>query len=295
MLKSMISFGITEDLQISASLPVATTSGTLPGARMMSLMSNERELEVLTGYRFPRRVVGVGGRQESTVYAGGTVPLESTRGGVQASPSLYLGAATGYASRSGVYVWVGGGLQHFTERHGDQLGDGRFASVVYGFRPKPLRVEAHKPDARVFIEATAEDREADRVAGVQQPTAARSVFVGPTTLILYKAFAFEGGVLIPAYQRVDAGRSKERLRVAVNVSYFFWLKSEVRDEKDGFCAGRRHAGGDIRACRVASRRNHDAGHGLRNLRPRRERGYAEGFRRQDGAREPQRRVDGARP
>ncbi len=147
MLKSMLSFGITENLQISASLPVATTSGTLPGARMMSLMSNERELEVLTGYRFQRRVVGVGGRQESTVYAGGTVPLESTRGGVQASPSLYLGAATGYASRSH-YVWVGGGVQHFTERHGDQLGAGRFASVVYGFRPKPLRVEAHKPDAR---------------------------------------------------------------------------------------------------------------------------------------------------
>ena len=190
---------------------------------MMSLMSNERELEVLTGYRFQRRVVGVGGRQESTVYAGGTVPLESTRGGVQASPSLYLGAATGYASRSH-YVWVGGGVQHFTERDGDQLGAGRFASVVYGFRPKPLRVEAHKPDARVFVEATAEDREADRVAGVRQPTAARSVFVGPTTLILYKAFAFEGGVLFPAYQRVDAGRSKERLRVAVNVSYFFWLK-----------------------------------------------------------------------
>jgi hypothetical protein len=223
MLKSMLSFGITENLQISASLPVATTSGTLPGARMMSLMSNEREVEVLTGYRFQRRVVGVGGRQESTVYAGGTVPLESTRGGVQASPSLYLGAATGYASRSH-YVWVGGGLQHFTERHGDQLGAGRFASVVYGFRPKPLRVEAHKPDARVFVEATAEDREADRVAGVRQPTAARSVFVGPTTLILYRAFAFEGGVLFPAYQRVDSGRSKERLRVAVNVSYFFWLK-----------------------------------------------------------------------
>ena len=49
-------------------------------------------------------------------------------------------------------------------------------------------------------------------------------FVGPTTLILYRAFAFEAGVLFPAYQRVDAGRSKERLRVAVNVSYFFWLK-----------------------------------------------------------------------
>ena len=223
MLKSMISFGITENLQLSASLPLATTSGTLPGARMMSLMSNERELEVLAGYRFQRRVVGIGGRQDSTVYAGWTLPFESTRGGIRASPSLYLGAATGYASRSH-YVWVGGGLQHFTEDQGDQLGASRFASVVYGFRPKPLRVEAHKPDARLFVEATAEDRQPDKAGGIRQATAARSVFVGPTTLILYKAFAFEAGVLFPAYQRVDAGRSKERLRVAVNLSYFFWLK-----------------------------------------------------------------------
>jgi hypothetical protein len=223
MLKSMISFGVTENLQLSASLPLATTSGALPGARMMSLMSNDRELEVLAGYRFQRRVIGIGGRQESTVYAGGTVPLESMRGGVQTSPSLYVGGATGYASRSH-YLWVGAGLQHFTETNRDQLGATRFASIVYGFRPRPLRVEAHKPDARVFVEATAEDRDADRLSGVRQPTGARSVFVGPTTLVLYKAFAFEAGVLFPAYQRVDSGRSHERLRVAANVSYFFWLK-----------------------------------------------------------------------
>ena len=223
MLKSMISFGVTENLQVSASLPVATTSSTLPGARMMSLMSNEQELEVLAGYRFQRRVVGIGGRQESTVYVGGTVPLESARGGTRTSPSLYVSAATGYASRSH-YVWVGGGLQHFADKGGDRLGAGRFASVVYGFRPKPLRVEAHKPDARLFVEATAEDRQPDSIGGVQQATSARSVFVGPTTLILYKAFAFEAGVLFPAYQRVGDGRGKERLRVAVNVSYFFWLK-----------------------------------------------------------------------
>jgi hypothetical protein len=223
MLKSMISFGVTENLQLSASLPIATTSSTLAGARMMSLMSNERELEVLAGYRFQRRVVGIGGRQESTVYVGGTAPLESARGGVQTSPSLYLSAATGYASRSH-YVWIGGGLQHFAEKRGDQLGSSLFASVVYGFRPKPLRIEAHKPDARLFVEATAENRRPDSVAGVRQATSARSVFVGPTTLILYKAFAFEAGVLFPAYQRVGDGRTSERLRVAANVSYFFWLK-----------------------------------------------------------------------
>lgn len=223
MLKSMLSYGITEKLQVSASLPIAMSGGQLPAARMMSLMSNEQELEVLAGYRFQRRVIGVGGRQESTVYAGWTIPFESIRGGVQASPSIYLGGATGYASRSH-YVWGGAGVQRFAERGDDRLGTGRFASIVYGFRPKLLRVEASKPDARLFVEATAEDRSADRIAGVRQPTAARTVFVGPTTLVLYKAYAFEAGVLFPAYQRVDAGRARERVRVAVNVSYFFWLK-----------------------------------------------------------------------
>jgi hypothetical protein len=175
------------------------------------------------GYRFQRRVIGVGGRHESTVYAGWTIPFESSRGGVQASPSLYFGGATGYASRSH-YLWVGAGVQRFVDKGGGRLGAGRFASLVYGFRPKPLRVEATKPDARLFVEATAEDRGADRIAGLRQATAARTVFVGPTTLVLYKAYAFEAGVLFPAYQRVEAGRAAERVRVAVNVSYFFWLK-----------------------------------------------------------------------
>ena len=223
MLKTMLSFGVTETLQVSASLPIAMSGGALPEARMMSLMSNERELEVLAGYRFQRRVIGIGGRQESTAYAGWTMPFDSTRGGVRTSPSLYVGGATGYASRSH-YLWVGAGIQHFTKSGGDQLGGSRFASIVYGFRPKPLRVEADKPDARLFVEATAENRLAARVGSIEQPTAARTVFVGPTTLILYKAYAFEAGVLFPAYQRVDAGRSKEHVRVAVNVSYFFWLK-----------------------------------------------------------------------
>jgi hypothetical protein len=223
MLKSMLTYGITERLQISVSVPLAMRGGSLASARMMSLMSSEREIEVLAGYRFQRRIVGVGGRQESTVYAGWTGPLDSSRGDVEPSQSLYLGGATGYASRSH-YFWVGAGVQRFAWNDGTRQGAARFASVVYGYRPKALRVEAERPDARFFVEATGEDRLADEVGGVHQPTAARSVFVGPTTLVLYKAYAFQGGVLFPAYQRVDPGRARERFRVAVNVSYFFWIK-----------------------------------------------------------------------
>jgi len=219
----MIGFGITENLQISVSFPEVMTADHLAAARMMSLMSNAREIEALAGYRFQVRPVGIGGRRESTLYVGGTAPLESRRGETAAGPSLYLGAATGYASRAH-YVWVGGGIQAFAPRAGDRLGGSRFASVVYGYRPKPLRTEAGRPDLRFFVEATGEDRSADRVAATTRSTSARTVFVGPTALVLYKAYGVEGGVLFPAYQRVDGSGPRERFRVAVNVSYFFWPK-----------------------------------------------------------------------
>jgi len=223
MLKTMLSFGVTENVQLSASLPLVMGETNLPQARMMSLMSSDRELEGLIGYRFQRRPIGIGGRQESTVYVGGTLPFESRRNGVGAGPSLEIGAATGYASRAH-YFWIGGGLQHFVDRGGDRLGRSRLATLVYGYRPAPLRTEAGKPDLRFFVEATAEDRGASRIAGVDAGRGARTVFVGPTALLLHKAVAIEGGVLFPAYQRVGAGLTKERVRVAANVAYFFWLK-----------------------------------------------------------------------
>jgi hypothetical protein len=225
MLKTMLSYGVTENLQLSASLPLAMGEGALAGARMMSLMSSDRELEALVGYRFQRRTIGIGGRQESTVYFGGTAPLESRRIGVGAGPSIEMGAATGYASRAH-YVWVGGGVQHFFDRAGDRLGESRLATAVYGYRPPALRTEAGKPDLRFFLEATAEDRTPDRIAGVPVGDGARTIFVGPTALLLHKAIGVEGGVLFPAYQRVDASHTAERFRVAINLAYFFWLKWE---------------------------------------------------------------------
>ena len=222
MLKTMVSFGITENLQVFGSVPLAMSDGRLAGARMMSLMSSEREIEGLVGYRFERRTIGIGGRQESTVYVGGTAPLETRRVGVGAGPSVDVGAATGYASRAH-YLWVGGWIQHYFDRAGDRLGDSKLATVVYGYRPPPLRTEAGKPDLRFFVEATAEDRVEDQLAGAPV-SGGRTVFVGPTALLLHKAIGVEGGILFPAYQRIDASRDAERFRIAVNVAYFFWLK-----------------------------------------------------------------------
>ena len=222
MLKTMLAFGITENLQISTSVPLAMSDGSVEPARMMSMMSSHREIETLVGYRFQRRALGIGARQESTVYVGGTAPLERRRAGMRVNGSIEISAATGYASRAH-YVWVGGGLQHFVERDGDRVGQTRLLTAVYGYRPAPLRADG-APDLRFFVEATAEDRSPMRMAGAEVGRGARTVFVGPTALFLRKAIGVEGGVLFPAYQRTDAGFSRERVRVALNVSYFFWLR-----------------------------------------------------------------------
>ena len=189
----------------------------------MSAMSGAREFEGLVAYRFDRHALGVGARRESTLYVGGTAPLESARNGIAAGASVEAGAATGYASR-GQYFWVGGGLQHFTERDGQRLGDSALLTAVYGYRPPVLQTESGRPDLRFFVEATGENRGADRVGGASLGNGARTVFVGPTALLLYKAFGVEGGVLFPVYQRVDGPQMPERFRVAIDVSYFFWLK-----------------------------------------------------------------------
>ena len=220
MFKTMVSFGITETLQVSGSIPLAMSDGLTP-SRMMSAMSSEREFEGLLAYRFQRRVIGIGGRQESTFYVGGTLPTENRRAGLPVGPSVVIQAATGYASRAH-YAWLGGGIQEFSETDDARQGASRFVTLVYGYRPPPLQVEAGKPDLRFFVEMTAEDRTNSRVSGVELEDASRTVFVGPTSLLVYKAIAVEGGVLFPLYQRTQQAR--DRIRVAVNFAYFFWLK-----------------------------------------------------------------------
>ena len=121
-------------------------------------------------------------------------------------------------------MWIGGAFQRFTERGGDRPGASKLLTAVYGYRPPALRTEAGRPDLRFFVEATAEDRGGTRVSGTDRGITARTIFVGPTSLLLHKALALGGGVLFPVYQRVSTGSIKEQVRVAVNVGYFFWLK-----------------------------------------------------------------------
>jgi hypothetical protein len=221
MLRTMLSYGATENLQVSVSIPVPLSTGTLPPARMMSIMSSTTELESIVGWRFQRRDVGIGGRQESTVYIGGSAPLTHAINGTALGPSVYVSAASGYASRA-QYLWASAGLQQYGTRDGERVGGSKFASVVYGYRPAFLRLEHPKPDLRFFAEGTYEHRNANTPNAVSLP-ASNALFVGPTFLLLYKGYGLSGGALFPTYSDVPGNLPHERVRIAINASYFFWL------------------------------------------------------------------------
>jgi hypothetical protein len=220
MFKTMVTFGLTEVLQVSGSVPVLMSDNTLPAARMMSAMSNDREFEALLGYRFHRTPVGIGGRRESTLYVGGTLPLERDRNGLPAPASLVVSIATGYAGRTH-YVWLGGGLQHYFEKDEVRFGDSRTVTAVYGYRPRAFREVHGRPDLRFFLEATFEDRQTNEADNIRFRPGPRTVMVGPSSLLVYKAIAIEAGIQVAAYQREAAG-NKERVRAAVNFSYFLF-------------------------------------------------------------------------
>ncbi len=223
LLRSMISLGITEKLQISASLPIPLSdANAMPSGRMMAMMSGDPDFESLLAWRFQTRPVGEGARFETTAYVGGLVPMDSKRAGIPSSPAGLLALSSGYASRSH-YFWAGASYVHHAERGGDRLGSVTSFSLVYGYRPAAWRKDYPKPDLRFFVEAIGDVTGATLHGGqVEASTGGRVALVGPTMLLLYKAYALEGGVLLPVYQRNNAMQPEERFRFAVNFTYFFW-------------------------------------------------------------------------
>jgi hypothetical protein len=223
-LRTMVSFGITEDVQISASVPITLeTSFFMPRGRMTAMMSSAQEFEAIGAWRFQRRAVG-SSRLESTVFLGGSIPLEEySPDGMRNAPSMHISASSGYASRTH-YVWVGGGFHRHGERQGDRMGDVGFYSIVYGYRPPFLRLDYPKPDLRFFVEALGEHTERGTHHGFEVlPSGGRALLLGPTALLLYKAYGLEGGILFPVYQR-EGFAPPERFRAAINFSYFFWFR-----------------------------------------------------------------------
>jgi len=225
MLRPLLSYGITEDLQASVSLPMPLymPSG-LPSARMMAMMPSSKDVELLLGWRFHRRGSAVGTRVESTAYVGFDYPVDFVRAGVRTAPGLYGSVVTGYASRS-FYVWGGGLYRRYMGTPGaaaERPGDVGLYSLVVGYRPTAFRKELPHADWRVFVEALGEHVGKDHLAGAPLPnTGGRQFFVGPTVLGLYGSWGISGGPLFRVAGRPNGPAKGDRVRMVVNYTYWF--------------------------------------------------------------------------
>jgi len=225
MLRPMLGYGVTEDLQVSLSLPMPLRiPAGLPQARTMAMMPSNPDVELLLGWRFHRTGPAVGARFESTAYLGFDYPTDSVRGGVRTAPGLTGGAVTGYASRS-VYAWAGGLYRRYmtpTGASSDHPGNVALYSLVLGYRPALFRKDYPHPDWRLFVEAVGEYNARDRLAGVTLPdTGGHQLFVGPTLLGLYGNWGVSGGPVFRVAGRRNGNQPQERVRTVINFTVWF--------------------------------------------------------------------------
>lgn len=225
MFRPLVSYGITEDIQTSISLPMPLYMPQgLPGARTMAMMPSNRDVEILVGWRFHRQGTDVGSRFESTAYLGFDYPVDFVRGNVRTSPGLAGALVTGYASRS-VYVWGGALYRRYMSPIGetsDRQGDVALYSLVVGYRPPLFRKELPHPDWRAFLELVGEHQGHDRALGKELPaTGGHQLFLGPTLLGLYGPWGLSGGPLFRIAGQPRGAQAKDRVRMVVNVTYWF--------------------------------------------------------------------------
>ena len=225
MIRTLLSYGMNEDLQFSASLPMAiyTTQGTVP-TRVSTRMPASPDIEFTLGWRFQRRELGIGKRFESTAYLAFDYPTDPIRAGLRTAPGFAAALATGYASRV-IYVWAGGLYRRYMTPIGptsDHLSDLAMYSLVFGYRPPPFQRDYPHPDWRLFVEAVGETTAKDVAAGVERANSGGDqLFVGPTLLGLYGGWGVSGGPIFPVYRRVNGNQPRERVRMSVNFVRWF--------------------------------------------------------------------------
>lgn len=225
MLRPMVSYGITEDLQVSASLPMPLYRGAgLRPTRVTTRMPATSDVELTVGWRFHRKGLAVGTRVESTAYVSLDYPTEPTVAELPAVPGFAVAAVTGYASRS-VYVWGGGLYRRYTHAAGptaDRVGDLVMYSLVLGYRPPFFREDVPKPDWRIFVEAVGEWSAADVLNGADlADTGGHRIFIAPTLLGLYGAWGIAGGPALSVYDSVNGTQPADTVRWVVNLILWF--------------------------------------------------------------------------
>ena len=255
MIGPRLSYGATENLQLSISGPFHLNHGEHPVGRFMAMMPGNPEAEALLAWRFHHSLTGIGTRNESTLYVGmsGTTQLLPRADGppLHRAPGYYVAAATGHVSRR-YYVWAGAGYQHYgrwSSGNSDHQSDSLLTSLVFAWRPPFLDMDYPKPDLRLFWETTGEqigrarrDTASPTSTGsgdghqhdvpvtptpdssgtiVLPNTGGTRVFSGPTFLCTYRGIAFQTGVLFAVWRHLNGTQQPESFRFVAGVSYFF--------------------------------------------------------------------------
>lgn len=225
MLRAMLTYGLTSNFQLSISGPLLLSTTPLPAARGTAMMPTSSDFEAIAGWRFQRHEPAVGTRLESTAYFGldvpGPQPMAGLAGQQPRAPGVYTAVATGLASRVN-YLWAGVGNTYYFPRSGSQRPDTLFYSLVYGYRPFTQQQKYPGVDYRFFAEMTGEHNSAVRMGGGAVPgTTGNQIFLGPSTLVLFKNYGIGAGVQWSVYRDGGQRFPREDYRAAVDLSYFF--------------------------------------------------------------------------
>lgn len=224
MFRGTLGYGITENLKVSVSAPLIFKAEPFTISRTTAFTPMGGDFEALSLWRFQRNDFGVGARFETTAIGGLLVPgPQADKGplkGIKSHPGALAGIVSGVASRSH-YVWVGTTYQRYAKDDGDRRPDMLFYSFAYAYRPESWRKD-NGWDWRIFSECTGERTGLVEHAGTGLAgSRSNQVFVGPTALGVYKNYAVSGGVQFEVYQNVGPIHPRERVRVALNFSWFF--------------------------------------------------------------------------
>jgi hypothetical protein len=227
MLRPMVGYGITSDLQVSLSVPVQLyLIGQLARSRMMLMMPAEQDVELQLAWRFFRKAIGVGSRIETTGSIYADFPIQELREGAHIYPGLVGALVTGYASRSW-YVWGGGLYRRYLGPVGDRVdhvGDTAMYSLVVGYRPPWFQNrELPQGDWRLFAEMVGEYSFRTQIAGQDVAnTGGHRIFLGPTVLGLYGGWGISGGPQFAVYNALNGNQPKYFIRYVVNFTYWWF-------------------------------------------------------------------------
>jgi hypothetical protein len=253
MFGPQLTYGLRENLQISASAPFHLDHGDHPTGRFTAMMPGDPQAEVLLGWRFFHKSPGIGTRNEATLYAGVSALTQDVPRAdgppLRRQPGMYVALAAGHVSRR-YDVWAGAGYQRYgTWSRGidDRQSSSLLTSFVVGWRPSFFDHDYAKPDVRFFWETTGElIGQAQRDVpppgssgghdhGTAPPppppnssgivvlpnSGGTGVFSGPTFLCTYRSVAFQGGVLFALWNQPNGVQPAEKVRAVAGVTYYF--------------------------------------------------------------------------